>query len=129
MFEELEITRMAQALASHAGTRMGIVAGNIANADTPGYKARDLPDFARTYLETKLGEGQRATRPGHINSHARNLRQKPEIQPGPASIDGNTVSLEGEMVRAADIRQQHDLALSVYHASSNILRLALGRGR
>jgi len=129
MFEKLEITRMAQALASHAGARMGVVAGNIANADTPGYKTRDMPDFARTYLEMRQGEGQRATQPGHINGFARNQRQEPVIQLGPASANGNTVSLEGEMVRAADIRQQHDLALSVYRASSNILRLALGRGR
>ena len=108
---------------------MGIVAGNTANADTPGYKARDLPDFARTYSGMRQGEGQRATRPGHINSPARNMQPEPEIQQGPASVNGNTVSLEGEMVRAADIRQQQDLALSVYRSSASILRLALGRGR
>ena len=46
MFEKLELTRMAQALASHAGTRMGVIAENVANADTPGYKAKDIGSFA-----------------------------------------------------------------------------------
>ena len=49
MFEKLEITRMAQALSAHAGARLGLVAQNVANADTPGYKARDLPDFAEVW--------------------------------------------------------------------------------
>ena len=47
MFEKLELTRMAQALAAHAGARMAVIAQNVANADTPGYKAKDLPDFRR----------------------------------------------------------------------------------
>lgn len=128
MFEKLEVTRMAQALASHAGERMGMTAGNIANADTPGYKARDLPDFARAYADTRPGEGLRTTRPGHTGGAGAASRATAEVQQGPAAIDGNSVSLEAEMVRAADIRQQHDLALSVYRASSDILKLALGRG-
>ena len=46
MFEKLEITRMAQALAAQSGSRMAVIAQNVANADTPGYKAKDVPAFA-----------------------------------------------------------------------------------
>ncbi len=63
MFEKLELTRMAQALAAHAGTRMGVIAENVANSDTPGFKARDIGDFASIYAAKD--EGMRATRPGH----------------------------------------------------------------
>ena len=68
MFEKLELTRMAQSLAAHAGARMALVAQNVAHADTPGYRARDLPAFADVYdgAETAL----RATRPGHIGTAA-----------------------------------------------------------
>lgn len=107
MFQKLAIVGMAQALAAHAGTRQGIVAQNVANADTPGYKARDLQSFADAY------EGGRAE----------------VVQTASALADpnGNTVSLESEMVKAADIKQQHDMALSVYSAASDILRTSLGR--
>ena len=42
MFEKLELTRMAQSLAAQSGARMAVIAENVANADTPGYKAKDV---------------------------------------------------------------------------------------
>ena len=45
MFEKLEIFRMAHAMSVHAGARQSVVAQNIANADTPGYAARDVRPF------------------------------------------------------------------------------------
>ncbi|WP_240794035.1 FlgB family protein [Pseudorhodobacter turbinis] len=118
---------MAQALASHAGQRMGVIAKNVAHADTPGYKTRDLPDFAKTYAD-QHGQGLRATRPGHLDAGATN-KIEPMILRGPGAPNGNSVSLEGEMVKAATVRQDHDMALAVYTSTSDILKLALGRGR
>ena len=46
MFEKLTVTSMAQAMAERAGQRLGLIAKNHANDDTPGYKAMDVPDFA-----------------------------------------------------------------------------------
>ncbi len=125
MFEELELTRMANALASHAGARMGLIAQNIANADTPGYKAMELPDFAEVW---QGGEGMKATRPGHLTDAATGtpLARQSAGDPSP---DGNTVSLEGQMVAATDARQSHDMALAVYSNTSDILRASLGRSR
>ena len=55
MFEKLELTRMAQALAAHAGSRMGVIAKNVAHADTPGYKAQDIADFATVWERQRAG--------------------------------------------------------------------------
>lgn len=107
MFESLEITRMAQALAAHSGARLGVVAENIANADTPGYRARDLPDFAQVY-------GGAAA--------------DPAVLPAPADPNGNTVQIEDQMFRMADVRTGHDMALAVYRSTTSILRAALGKG-
>lgn len=126
MFEKLELTRMAQALASHSGARMGIVAQNMANADTPGYRARDLPPFAEVFAEAGA---LRATRPGHIAATGGLAAAQARPVPGSPSPDGNTVSVEGEMMRAALIRQDHDMALAIYRNTSDIIRAALGRGR
>jgi len=122
MFEKLELTRMAQGLAAHAGARLGVVAGNIAHADTPGYKARDLAPFAEAFA---AGAGMRATRAGHLGEPAGGPDMR--VAPGPASPDGNTVSLETEMVKGVEIRQSHDMALAIYRNTSDILRASLGR--
>lgn len=123
MIEPLDITRMAQALAAHSGERLALIAGNIANADTPGYRARDLPDFAETYEGGTLP--LRQTRAGHLATGR--ARAEVFVTEGSGSPDGNTVSLEAEMVRAAGVRQDHAMALAVYRSSTEILRAALGR--
>ncbi len=123
MFEKLELTRMAQAMASHAGARLGVVAANIAHADSPGYKARDLPDFAEAYGGRNT---MRTTRAGHQGEGDATSAQA-RIVRGPGSPNGNTVSLETEMVRGVEVRQQHEMALAVYRVTSEIVRASLGR--
>jgi flagellar basal-body rod protein FlgB len=126
MFEDLSITRMANALATHAGARLGLIARNVAQADTPGFKAMDLPDFADSYQETELN-GMRATRPGHQTSRAQMMEPVEQPTSGAMSPNGNSVSLEHEMVKSVDVRQQHDMALAVYRNTSDIIRASLGR--
>ena len=82
MFEGLEIFQLAGATARHAAARQAVVAQNIANADTPGYRARDVADFAETWramtAENREGRGEmpmrmidaeRPHRPMAIPSH------------------------------------------------------------
>lgn len=128
MFEKLDVVRMAQAMATHAGARQEAIARNIANADTPGYKAQDLPDFAQTFAAL-APMAMRATRPGHLMAEDKINVPVPQASGGAASPNGNTVSLESEMVKAVEVRQQHDMALAIYRSSTNILRISLGRGR
>ena len=124
MFEKLEITRMAQALSSYAGARLGLVAQNVANADTPGYKARELPNFAEIWDE---GGDLRKTRPGHLGTDAPGEAEPVwRSKATDASPDGNTVALETEMVVAADLRQQNEMALAVYRTTSSVIRASLG---
>ena len=128
MFEKLEIVRMAQAMAAHAGARQAEVARNIANADTPGYRAQDLQPFSSLY-EGGTG-GMRATRSAHLGQgQAAAFEAGERVVSGTATPNGNSVSLEAEMVKAVEIRQQHEMALAIYRNSSSILRSSLGRGR
>ena len=45
---------------------------------------------------------------------------------GAAAPNGNTVSLETEMIAAVETRHAHETALSIYETTRNILRTALG---
>ena len=64
MFENLDVFRTAMQLARHAGLQQAISAQNIANADTPGYRALEIPRFADTLNQAMTT--QRATRPEHL---------------------------------------------------------------
>lgn len=91
-----------QALALHS-RRAEVLANNIANADTPGYQARDL-DFRRILTSaTKGGMSLNTTNDRHLPAGGRlspgdGLRYRIPLQP---SIDGNTVDLQIEQAEYA----------------------------
>lgn len=122
----LNILRMASGLASHATARQTVISQNIAHADTPGYRARDIADFAATL--DGAGFAARATRPGHIpfGADAGGFRAEEVSAFGAETPNGNSVSLEDQMIRAAGVRQSHDMAVGVYAKSLDILRTSLG---
>jgi flagellar basal-body rod protein FlgB len=126
MFEKLEITSMAQSLAAHAGQRLGVIAQNVSNADTPGYRAQDIQDFADVWRAGE-GDGMRSTRAGHFAMAASPLGAEAFVVRGHSSPNGNSVSVETEMVKAVETRQQHEMALAVYRGTSEVIRASLGR--
>jgi flagellar basal-body rod protein FlgB len=126
MLETLNVTRMAEQLAAHAGARLGLIARNVAQADTPGYKAVDLESFATAFRQAN-GDGMRATRAAHFSNIRQSMEPLQQSDGGEMSPDGNTVSLSHEMVKSVEVRQQHDMALSVYRNAADIIRASLGR--
>lgn len=127
MFEKLKLTAMAQAMAAHAGARMGTIARNVANADTPGYRAQDLADFGTAWSEATGGAAMKATRSGHLGGGDGAVSLAARTTGGHGAPNGNDVSLEGEMVKAVSVRQQHDMALAIYRSTSTVIRTSLGR--
>ncbi|MEP2532358.1 FlgB family protein [Shimia sp.] len=127
MFKSLEIFQVSHALATHAAKRQALVAQNMANADTPGYAARDLQPFQVDAGANNSGRAMRATRDKHFSGAfdgAVSLASTESLQAAP---NGNAVSLEEEMMKAVDVKRQHDRALAIYKSSLNILRTSLGR--
>lgn len=127
MLDNLETIRMARSLTSHAAQRAKIVAGNVANADTPGFRARDLTPFSESY---RLGgiDPMRATRAGHFTETGeQTTATRITSDEKGHSPNGNSVSLESEMIKTAEIRRAHDISLAVYRSSLTMLRSALGR--
>ena len=128
MFQNLEIFRQAHAMSSHAGARQALVAQNVANADTPGYKPRDLTNFAESYRADSKA-GQRATRSLHLNGSngvgSADVATQSSVEVSP---NGNGVSIEEEMLRGVSVERQHNRALAIYKSSLGILRSSLGRG-
>jgi flagellar basal-body rod protein FlgB len=121
MFESLDLFRTSGALMRHAAQRQAQAAVNVAQADTPGYRARMLPSFAEA-----MGEGGlRATRPGHLGQPPAS-RARPVDAGGEAAPNGNTVSLEREMFASVQASREHNQALAVWRHAVTVLRASLG---
>ncbi len=128
MFEKLEIFKMAFGLASHSAGRQTAIARNVAHADTPGYRATDIASFSDTYESDNTSFQMRTTRARHSDKPLAGTSSFKLFETNdPISPNGNSVSLETEMVKASETRHQHELALSIYSSSLNILRTSLGR--
>jgi len=144
MFDRIDVMRMASGLARHAGARQQAVAENVANLDTPGYKRKGVPDFATLHAEVaardRFGGRLAATRVGHMGigglgaPTAGGTGPVPYATPEPAVLrdagerpNGNAVSFETEIVEAAEVRQAHDMALTIYQSAVTMLRTGIGR--
>ncbi|MBT0726635.1 flagellar basal body rod protein FlgB [Rosenbergiella australiborealis] len=99
--------------------RQAILAANIANADTPGYQARDIP-FSSSLKRALRGERSASqsvslylTARGHIAANASVTPPLPLMYrvPDQPSADGNTVDMDRERVTFAEnsLKYQTDL--------------------
>lgn len=126
MFDRIETLRMAGSLTAHAAERQKLIAQNVANADTPGFRARDLGAFADTY-RSQVATEMRSTRPGHLTGAGWGGAARVEDAGGEPAPNGNTVSIEDEMVRVAETRREFDLSLAVTRSAMSLIRTSLGR--
>jgi len=104
--------------------RQRVLAQNIANADTPGYRPSDLRPFGET-----LGRaaGLATTNLRHLASGTRDPRAVRDRQAAERTPDGNAVSLDQQAMRVADTDSAHALALSLHRRYLGLFRTALGR--
>jgi flagellar basal-body rod protein FlgB len=132
MFQNLEIFRMSAAMASHAGHRQAVAAQNMANVDTPGFQARRLASFSD--LTQGVGGGAsggfagHATRAGHLyGSGTATINASITREKNGAAPDGNTVSVDREMLESVGAKREHDRALAIYKSALKILHSTLAR--
>ncbi len=86
-------------------TRAGMIARNLANADTPNYKARDI-DFASALADATPAKriAMSQTAEGHIRPRGASaaMADAGYRVPGQPSVDGNTVDTQREMAAFAE---------------------------
>ena len=117
MLKDPQILQIAGAVARHAAKRQSVIAENIANANTPGYKAKDIESFSTVYARNASSA---------LKSHAVDYRTIEAASPGSASPNGNTVSLEDQVWRAGEAARSHDVAVTLYSKAISLLRASLG---
>jgi flagellar basal-body rod protein FlgB len=97
--------------------RQEAIANNIANLETPGYKRVDLDPSFRTELDRACASGD----PQQLAALKPTLALDPNAMPN--SRDGNTVSLENEMMQLNQNTMTHTLESQML--SSMLLRLKM----
>jgi len=126
MFSDLNVFKMAYAMATHAGKRQAVVSQNMANSDTPNYQARDIEPFANAYVKNGPRVDMHASRAGHLNGVERGAPDWAMFHPDlPNDPNQNNVAIEEEMLKAVEVKRQHDRAISIYKSSLGILRSSL----
>ncbi|MBN2477093.1 MAG: flagellar basal body rod protein FlgB [Pirellulales bacterium] len=119
-----------QEVVNFSQTRHTVLAGNIANLDTPGYKVRDLSveDFQEK-LHSAIESRDQPPAPRSPGEPA--VEDKPtlaEISKNPKSIlyhDKSNVGLEYQVTEMVKNQLQHNLALSLMRSQFQLLQAAI----
>ncbi len=107
--------------------RAEVLAANIANADTPGYKARDFDFRAMLQEEVANSSRMKVTQPGHIQTEAgivppSRMEYRTPTQP---SLDGNTVDTQVEHTAFAENALEYQASLKFLSGRIKTLMTAI----
>jgi flagellar basal-body rod protein FlgB len=110
--------------------RQRVLAENVANADTPNFRGRDLAplDFGKQVqqasgqLQLALTSPQHLSGPNAVNGFAADKQGRYDVRPS-----GNAVNLEDEMMKVASNQMDYQAAISLYSRSMGLFRTALGK--
>jgi flagellar basal-body rod protein FlgB len=113
-------------------SRQRVLAENVANVDTPQYKAADLRplDFRHELAQFQGKLQPTATDPRHLGGTVPVSATAEETVANPVERDlnGNTVSVEDEMMKVSDTMADYQLMTSLYKKQIGMIKAALGRG-
>jgi flagellar basal-body rod protein FlgB len=115
------------------GGRQKLVAENVANASTPGYKPRDLQP--QDFGALMQGQAGGVAQLGLAATDGGQFMQIEGFKPGMAkavtsldsetTMDGNSVVLEEQMLKMSESRMQFEAAVGFYEKSLNMVRMAV----
>jgi len=106
--------------------RQTLVADNIANANTPGFRAREIQPFSEILDQTPLTMA--TTNPAHIAPPEQELTEGARVAESDGwatSVSGNSVSLEQELMKEGDINRSYTMNTNIKRAFHQMMLSAL----
>lgn len=114
---------------SQAVQRQAVAAGNLANLDTPGFRAKEVK-FDDLLSDELGGPGLAASHPRHFGTATLSERPTPTEQAGLATRrDGNNVQLDRELLALGRASGDFNAAQTVLAAKFRLVRYAINEGR
>jgi flagellar basal-body rod protein FlgB len=131
----LKLFQMAMAKMDWASQRQKVLSQNVANADTPDYKEKDLKklDF-RKILHQSVDVAPvkvARTNPMHLQGtipEQQKFRSQAEQRTFETSPDGNKVVIEEQMQKVGDTRAEYTTAVTLMQAQMKMMKDALDKG-
>ncbi len=112
-------------------SRQRVLAENVANADTPGYKSKDIRplSFKSNLAGTSSKHNLTTTDAAHFRSSGgdANVRIVTSMTGSEGSATGNNIVLEEEVMKSARTATDYQLATNLYKKSVGLLRLAISK--
>ena len=105
--------------------QLDVVANNVANVNTPGYRAVDIQPFSAVLDASPIELA--TTNPAHLSlpqSETGALREV-EVDPAEQTLSGNTVNLEQQMVNLGDVNRDYTMNSDIRRAFHQLLLSAL----
>jgi flagellar basal-body rod protein FlgB len=119
--EPIRLFELATQQSRWLSARQAVIAENVANANTPGYVAKDLQPFSAIIDQTALQMS--TTSPGHIGINPADMRvSSGEKAPTwEVTESGNSVGLEEEMIKAGEVNRNFALNTQIVKAFHGML--------
>lgn len=131
--DDIPLMSMLKDKMSWLSKRQELLAQNVASADVPGYTPRDLKtmDFEQTLRSATLAASGASslttTNPRHIAVTATHADfEQTQTRDIESSPNGNSVSLEQEMIKVADTQAQYQAATNIYAKAIGMMKTAIG---
>lgn len=127
---EIPLFAMLKSRLGHLSERQRLIAQNVANSDTPGYRPQDLKAFSFSAQMTAAAPGgadqPARTNKAHLSGTVRRAgpHRSVEGKDSEITLDGNAVSLEEQMLKMGEARMSYDAAIGFYQKSMGLLRMA-----
>ena len=122
---DVYLNSLAAQRIGYLSSRQTLIAGNVANANTPGFKALDLKPFSATLQETAMTMA--TTNPLHLTPTAQEL-DPPRAREGDdanATVSGNSIDLETEMVKLGEVTRDYSEATGIKKVFHQMMMQAL----
>ena len=127
--QPIQLFDLASRQAEWLSIRQEVVAGNIANANTPKFKSKDITPFQAVLNNENFAMAR--TNPAHFSGN--DFSSNNDIDVKEASLDqeigvqesGNTVGLAEELAKTGDIQRQYHLNTSLVNSFHRMMLMTV----
>ncbi len=119
--EPIHLFDLAAQQARYLSTSQAVIASNVSNASTPGFRAQSVAPFSEVLDKTQLQLA--STDAGHLTLDPVQAQAAAISDENPWEVteSGNTVSLEQELIKAGDVSRSYSLNTSLVKAFHGML--------
>ena len=125
--QPIQLFDLASRQAQWLAVRQNVVAGNIANVNTPGYVAKDVKPFESVLRETPFQLA--ATNPAHFleGNRAAEVIETSRMDGNEVKQSGNSVSMEEELMKTGEIKRDFDLSAGLVKSFNRMMLMTVRR--